>query len=139
MLRYRVLLPVCLFLILLAGCGKPPSPCPVSTGAPRYISVSPEELPAPTPGPGVATIVTMLGGKSLAVDKIVTGPLCNDTWSGTVYVGCNVEVYPWEKSPDFLKNCNLTIQPGTVVYVADHNDTAYYKGCSCHSGEYAEP
>lgn len=75
----------------------------------------------------------------MTVDKIVEGPLCNDTWSGTVYVGCNVEVYRWEKSPDFLQNCNLSIQPGTIVYVAYHNDTAYYNGCSCHTGELAGP
>jgi hypothetical protein len=24
------------------------------------------------------------------------------------------------------------MEPDTVVYVAYHNDAAYYKGCSCH-------
>jgi hypothetical protein len=26
-----------------------------------------------------------------------------------------------------------------VVYVAYHNDAAYYNGCSCHTGEIADP
>jgi hypothetical protein len=68
------------------------------------------------------------------VDRVVEGPLCNGTWSGTVYVTCNVQVYPWEEKPTFLKDCDLTIEPGTVVYVADHGDEPYYKGCSCHTG-----
>jgi hypothetical protein len=69
------------------------------------------------------------------VDKIVAGSMCNDTWRGTVYVTCDVQVSEWENEPLFLKDCNLSIEPGTVVYVAYHNDTAYYNGCSCHTGE----
>ena len=80
-----------------------------------------------------------IGGRTIPVDKVVEGPLCNDTWSGIVYVGCNVQVYRWEEDPTFLKDCKLTIAPETVVYVAYHYDTAYYKGCSCHTGEIAEP
>ncbi len=80
-----------------------------------------------------------IGGKEVQIDKVVEGPLCNDTWSGTVYVTCNVQVYPWAETPTFLQNCNLNVEPGTVVYVAYHNDTAYYKGCSCHTGQSAEP
>jgi len=75
-----------------------------------------------------------IGGKTVLVDRIVEGPLCNDTWSGTIYVTCNVQVYPWEGQPTFLDDCDLTIEPGTVVYVADHGDEPYYKGCSCHYG-----
>jgi hypothetical protein len=79
-------------------------------------------------------------GRSINVDKVVEGALCNDTWSGTVYVACDVQVYAWEEAPDFLRNCNLNIEPGTIVYVAHHNDTAYYNGCSsCHTGEITEP
>lgn len=75
-----------------------------------------------------------IGGRMMEVDRLVEGPLCNDAWSGTVYVGCNVQVVQWtgEEYPTFLKNCNLTIEPETIVYVAAHNDTAYYNGCSCH-------
>ncbi|OGO25891.1 MAG: hypothetical protein A2136_09785 [Chloroflexi bacterium RBG_16_54_11] len=75
----------------------------------------------------------------MQVDKVVEGPLCNDTWSGSVYVGCNVQVYPWQETPIFLKDCQLKVEPDTVVYVAYHNNTAYYNGCSCHTGEITEP
>jgi hypothetical protein len=128
-------------VIFLVGCGKSdPSPaCPTTTGTPQYITVPPEALPTPTAGPTLAPVVMEIGGKSITVDKVVEGPLCNDTWSGTVYVTCNIQIYPWQDSPTFLKNCNLAIEPGTVVYVAYHNDTAYYNGCSCHTGEIAEP
>jgi hypothetical protein len=80
-----------------------------------------------------------IGGRTINVDKVVEGPLCNDTWSGTVYVTCNVQVYQWEEQPTFLKNCNLTIAPETVVYVAYHRDTAYYNGCSYHTNEQPTP
>ena len=81
----------------------------------------------------------VIGGKTINVDKVVEGPLCNDAWSGTVYVTCSVQVYAWQETPTFLKNCNLSIAPETVVYVAYHNDTAYYTGCSCHTGEITAP
>jgi hypothetical protein len=80
-----------------------------------------------------------IGGKDIQVDRVVEGPLCNDTWSGTVYVTCNVQVYPWEGTPTFLRNCNLNIEPRTVVYVASHNNAAYYNGCSCHTGRITKP
>ena len=101
-----------------------------------FLTVPPSELPTPTPS--VPTQVD-LNGRTVLVDKVVTGALCNDTWSGTIYVACDVQVYRWEEDPLFLKDCNLTIEPNTVVYVADHNNTAYYNGCSCHTGEIAEP
>ncbi len=80
-----------------------------------------------------------IGRNKMQVDKVVEGPLCNDTWNGTVYVACDVQVYPWEEEPTFLKDCQLNIDPMTVVYVAYHNNTAYYNGCSCHTGITPEP
>jgi hypothetical protein len=79
-----------------------------------------------------------IGGKLVEVDRVIHGPLCNDTWRGTIYVACDVQVAAWteEQGPFFLDECDLTIEPGTVVYVAAHNDTAYYQGCSvCHASE----
>jgi hypothetical protein len=90
-----------------------------------------------TPGPSPTPAMVEIGGNMLSVDKIVQGPLCNDDWHGTIYVGCDVQVAQWEEHPTFLQYCNLNIQPGTIVYVADHNDAAYYKGCSCHTGKLA--
>ena len=77
-------------------------------------------------------------GKLVAVNKVVDYPLCNDDWSGVVYVSCEAQVteavLDANENPLFLKGCELNIAPHTVVYVAAHNDAAYYKGCSCHTG-----
>lgn len=86
-----------------------------------------------TPTPSLVEI----GGKMIAVDRVIQGPLCNDRWSGTIYVTCNVQVAesPDEENPTFLKGCDLNIEPGSIVYVAAHRDAAYYNGCSCHTGD----
>jgi len=126
-------------LLILTGCNKQVSACQFATGTPHYLTIPPEELPALSPVTSTSPIPMEIGGQTINVDKVVSGPLCNDTWSGTVYVTCNVQVYAWQEQPTFLKNCNLSITPGTVVYVAYHNDMAYYNGCSCHTGEIAGP
>ncbi len=127
----------CLFL---AACQKQETSCLWATGTPRYMTALPADTPLSLDSdPSPASIEMEIGGRKIPVDKVVEGPLCNDTWSGTVYVTCNVQVYQWEQQPTFLKNCNLTVQPGTVVYVAYHNDSAYYNGCSCHTGEISGP
>ena len=136
-MKYLVPLLLFIFSLCLVSCKADPV-CPPETGTPQYLSLPPEELPTPAPA-GTAAIPVMIGGKEVLVDKIVSGPLCNDTWSGAVYVTCDVQVYAWEETPTFLKECNLQIEPDTVVYVAYHNDTAYYNGCSCHTGEIGEP
>lgn len=129
--------PLILAILFLAACSPQAPACPPVTGTPQYLMVPPEALPTSV----AASLPTSLeiGGKTIAVNKVVEGPLCNDTWNGIVYVTCDVQVYQWEEEPTFLKNCNLLIAPGTVVYVAYHNDVAYYNGCSCHTGEIAGP
>ena len=117
--------------VILTGCQAATPVCPLVTGTPHYLTLPPGELVTPTPVPGPVSVD--IGGKVIQVDEVVEGPLCNDTWSGTVYVACNVQVYPWEEHPTFLQGCNLTIAPDTVVYVAYHNNTSYYNGCSCHT------
>ena len=72
------------------------------------------------------------------MDQVVQGRLCSGSWSGTVYVPSQIQIYAWEDNPNFLENCDLSIKPGTVVYVAAHNDEPYYQGCSCHTGEVGE-
>jgi hypothetical protein len=138
-MRHLFFISLVVTLMFLSGCQTDTPTCPLATGTPRYLTVPPEALPTPTPDSALTPILMEIAGKTIPVDKIVEGPLCNDTWSGTVYVTCNVQVYPWEEQPTFLKNCNLTIEPGTVVYVAYHNNTAYYNGCSCHTGEQPTP
>jgi len=127
-------------LLLLAACRESAPVCPPRTGTPQPLS-----LPAPTAasintsGASVTPIRVKIGGKAIPVDQVVQGPLCNGRWRGTVYVACDVQVLPWADQPTFLKDCDLSIESGTIVYVAYHNDTPYYNGCSCHTGEIAEP
>ena len=79
-----------------------------------------------------------INGKEIWVDQVIQGMLCSGSWSGTVYVPCQVQVYAWEEDPLFLENCDLDITPGTTVYVAAHNNEPYYQGCSCHTGDVLE-
>jgi hypothetical protein len=138
-MRKSLIILYCIILLSLSACGTNPQVCPPVVGTPEYLTLPPDLLPTTT-SDGLPIPSTMeIGGRSITVDKVVEGPLCNDTWSGVVYVTCNVQVYPWEEQPTFLKNCNLSIAPDTVVYVAYHNDTPYYTGCSCHTGEITEP
>jgi hypothetical protein len=124
-------------LYLTAGCQEATPVCPPVTQTPMYLITPPRQLPTPTPVSELQRIV--IGRRERQVDKVVEGPLCNDHWSGTVYVSCDVQVYPWTEDPLFLKECQLDIEPQTVVYVAYHNNTAYYNGCSCHTGLTPEP
>jgi len=124
-------------LFLLVGCQQSTPVCPPVTQTPQYLTIPQNELPTQTPASEVRRVV--IGRNEVQVDKFVEGPLCNDRWSGTVYVACDVQVYPWTEEPIFLKDCQLDIEPQTVVYVAYHNNTAYYNGCSCHTGLTPEP
>jgi hypothetical protein len=126
-----------ILISLLAGCGVTTPVCPPVTGTPQYLALPPAQLPTPTSSSG--SFVVLVRGSQVQVDKVVQGDLCNDEWSGAVYVACDVKVYPWTEEPLFLKDCQLNIDPNTVVYVAYHNDTAYYNGCSCHTGVTTEP
>jgi hypothetical protein len=140
MKRSKIIITLSLLIVFMMGCGKQTSICLLGTATPSHLEIPPEDLPIPSAGASSAPVEMEIGGRMISVDKVVEGPLCNDTWSGTVYVTCNVQVYPWGEYPDFLKNCNLDIEPGTIVYVAHHNDTAYYNGCSsCHTEEVVEP
>lgn len=76
-----------------------------------------------------------INGKTILMDQIVRGPLCGGDWSGMVYVDCDIQIIAWEEEANFLESCDLNIEPGTIVYVAAHNNEPYYKGCSCHTGE----
>ena len=73
--------------------------------------------------------------RTVYVDRIIEGPLCNDHLEGTVSIGCDVQVFEWAEKPLFFKDCDLSVEPGTIVYVADHNNAPYYNGCSCHTDE----
>lgn len=127
-------------LAVLAACGEQENPCRISmTTTPVPLSGPAIDQPTPVFDPAAGAVPVEIRRGTILADRVIQGPLCNDTWSGIVYVTCDVQVYPWTEHPTFLENCNLQIDPDTVVYVAAHNDTAYYKGCSCHTGEIAEP
>ncbi len=124
-------------LLIVSSCQEATPVCPPNTQTPQYLTTPPGQLPTPSPVSELHSVV--IGRREMKVDKVVSGPLCNDWWSGTVYVTCDVQVYPWTEDPTFLKDCQLNIEPQTVVYVAYHNNTAYYNGCSCHTGLTPEP
>ena len=136
--KFLILLIIILGLILSA-CERKNTVCPPKeeTPVPALQLADLIELPPPAPASSAPFLVE-IHGKEMEVDKVVDYPLCNDNWSGTVYVSCDVQVAEAEldadSNPLFLKGCNLNIEPNTVVYVAAHNDTPYYKGCSCHTG-----
>jgi hypothetical protein len=123
---------------LMTACKPTSTICPETSGTHLWLEGPPESLPTTTPIAAPSQIMMKIGGNTIPIDKFVEGPLCNDAWSGTVYVSCNIQVYQWEEDPLFLEKCNLKIEPGTVVYVAHHNNAAYYNGCSCHTNELIE-
>jgi hypothetical protein len=132
------LIPIC--VLSLAACARNDTVCPPEERAvqpPLQLADLIETTPVQDSQPG--PIEVEIRGKLMEVDKVVDYPLCNDDWSGTIYVNCDAQVAEAELDADanplFLKGCNLNIAPNTVVYVAAHNDAPYYKGCSCHTGE----
>lgn len=122
------------FPLVLAACQAKPV-CSSTPQAERYLSSSDRARVFEATPAAASPAEVEINGKLMTVDKVVSGPLCNDNWKGIVYVTCDVQVFKWEEEPLFLKNCNLSIEPGTIVYVAAHNDAPYYNGCSCHTGE----
>jgi len=119
--------------LILSSCAEK-QVCPTPGDDRQYLSQE-DLVSLDAPDAERAPVEVNINGKAMMVDKVVTGPLCNDHWEGAIYVGCDVRVVEWVETPLFLKDCDLSIEPGTVVYVAYHNDAAYYNGCSCHTAE----
>lgn len=122
-----------LFILLLSACMDARSLC-----LPGEIQYQERSNPFPVldeqnPNPKQLEVK----GKMKDFDHVVSGQLCNNHLEGMVYVGCDIEIYEWEKTSNFLDGCDFSVEPNTIIYVASHNNTAYYKGCSsCHmSGE----
>lgn len=134
-MKKYVLIAVVSLVFILSGCQSKPV-CPEEVEKPEHLTIQEvQALPTPAFSSSAGPVEMKINGGLVTVDKVVDGPLCNDSWQGTVYVGCNVRVLEWDENPLFLKDCNLSIAEGTVVYVAYHNDAAYYEGCSCHTGQ----
>ena len=118
-------------VLLLSGCG---AHCPEGTIA--YLSDISEmdfsDHQPSTSGTVSVDLRTLLGRKTINVDEVIRGNICGDTWGGTVYVTCEIEIPAWEANPFFLADCPVTIEPNSTIYVQAHNDKAYQEGCSCH-------
>lgn len=71
-------------------------------------------------------------GKTMLVDRVIHGPLCNDNWRGVIYVDHDVQVAVWKEEPTFLRDCDFIVEENTIVFVASHNDEQFNKGCMCH-------
>lgn len=125
-------------LFFLAACGAA-SVCPdgsVTYAADDFTFPAAPEPPAEDAAP----LQVEIAGKTRSVDQVITGPLCNANLQGTVYVACDIQVKEWTGKPYFLDGCDFNVAADTVIYVAAHNDDAYYKGCAaCHASETAQP
>ena len=126
--------------LLVGACQSNNYVCPEATGTPE----PPLELEAlialaVTPGPAPTPTTVEIRGKTVLVDRVVSGPVCNDHWSGVVYVGCDLQIPRWQGEGEeesealFFKDCDLRIAPDTVVYVEAHGNQPYLQGCSCHT------
>ena len=138
--KISLLLLAIIFGLFLTACERTNTVCPSDEGTPQptlQLADLIKESPPALRTNGSTRVE--IQGKLTEVDKVVDYPLCNDDWSGRIYVSCDVQVAESEldadSNPLFLKGCNLNIAPNTIVYVAAHNDAAFYKGCSCHKGE----
>ena len=137
-IKTSLIFTIVLLSFFLVACERGNTVCPPDEGTPQPALQLADLIEMPPPPPSGSTQVE-IRGKLMEVDKVVDYPLCNDTWNGIVHVSCEARVadadLDADANPLFLKGCNLDIAPNTVVYVAAHNDAAYYKGCSCHTGE----
>ena len=135
-MRYLAVILLVCFVFLASACQRHTKVCP--EGSITYFA-SPASLPlasSPVEPELIETpALVEIKGKMREVDRVIQGPICQDSWQGIIYVACEIQIAEWQEAPEFFKECPLTIEPETIIYVAAHNDTAYYKGCSCHTGE----
>jgi hypothetical protein len=137
--KYLIIVWMAVLVAALSACQRERTGCLVEGATPRPALVLADLLMTPAPEGPSGPVSVEIKGKEVMVDKLVDYPLCNDTWRGIVYMSCQAQValaeLDQEDNPLFLAGCNLDIAPNTIVYVEAHNDAAYYKGCSCHTGE----
>lgn len=117
-----------ILIFLLTACTS--STCP--EGAVSYLS-------PPYPPPVVDTnpdpVLITINNQEILVDEIITGPVCNDSWTGTLYVTCDIQIPAWDTEAEealFFQDCDLEIEEGAVIYTEAHGNQPYYQGCSCH-------
>jgi hypothetical protein len=133
---------IVLFFVSVAlfstACERKATVCP--EGSVTYISDMasfPKLNETGNPEQASGPVTVEIKGKKVKFDRLVEGPFCNIKLSGKVYVGCNIQIPEWDKeeNPTFLKNCDFSVEPGSVIYVGKHNNAIFKKGCACHTGE----
>jgi hypothetical protein len=132
-MKFRLVLIILMFI--LSACQSSAGVYPEGSTVQQDVS-TPFPTRTPIQGAGTAAVAEQveIDGKIMTFDQVIHGHLCNNTLSGKVYVARDVVVAEWSGKPTFLDDCDFVVEPGTVVYVAAHNNTAYYKGCvSCHA------
>ncbi|MEW6716402.1 MAG: hypothetical protein AB1345_02695 [Chloroflexota bacterium] len=141
MKSYSILILISMILFLSACQPQSPVRSPVAGNPGPALELTQDATKITNPEASSGPVQVEIGGKMIWVDKIITGPICNEAWSGRIYVSRDVQVAEWsdKDKPTFLKGCDFTVEPGTIIYVAAHNDMPYYKGCSCHTGGEATP
>lgn len=120
---------------LITACQEAAPICP--SDSITYLTGAAPLLTRGDTGESANPMLVEIDGKEMLFDDVIHGALCSGEWQGTVYVACDLQIAAWEEEPTFLEGCDLDIAPGTVVYVAAHNNDPYYQGCSCHTGEAA--
>jgi hypothetical protein len=115
-------------LFLIAACKQEPTPSFVTYMTPPFPTAVPTSIDQQSQHP----VEVNIKGKTMLVDRVIHGPICNDTWRGVIYVSSDVQVAVWGEEPTFLRDCELHIEENTIVFVASHNDEQFNKGCLCH-------
>ena len=124
-------------IIMLGSAGCTPAKPVCAEGSVSYVSdasLFPTAIAPEAAGSNLELQTVEIAGKEVEVNRVIHGPLCNESIQGTVYIACDVQVAAWSEHPDFFKNCDFNVEPDAVIYVAYHQNAAYYNGCaSCHS------
>jgi len=124
--------------LFLSACERKATVCP--EGSVTYLSDMasfPKLSATGNPEQGSGPVTVEIRGKQMKFDRLVEGPFCNIKLSGKVYVGCDIQIFEWDKegNPVFLKDCDFSVETGSVIYVGKHNNAIFKKGCACHTGE----
>ena len=119
--------------LLSTACERKATVCP--EGSVTYISDM-ASFPKLSSDGSPAPVEVEIRGKKMKFDRLVEGPFCNIKLSGKVYVGCDIQIFEWDKEGNhvFLKGCDFSVEPGSVIYVGKHNNAIFKKGCACHTG-----
>jgi len=122
---------VSILLIIVVGACQPPTP--YCTESSLTYQNPGTEFPPLQETEQTDPISIEVDGKTMEFDQVIHGPLCNNHLSGKVYIACDIQIAEWKEKPTFLDGCDFEVSPGSVLYVAAHNNAPYFQGCDyCH-------